>query len=159
MTKKRVAIVLFAFLFLMFGVSALFAAIPMRAQAAPDDVPEETVQPNGLFTNVSVSITGKNSRVYGTACHEFTLFETKVEIKIYLYSSANPLTSYRGMRLDGTAYTGNLAVYDTLTVDAPTKGETRYWCARILFTIDNGEQEELCTDVVHIDGAGNLIND
>ncbi len=158
MTRKKFAVILFALLFVFIACSGLLMALPARAQAS-EETPEEMVEPTGLYTVVTVSIVGENSRVKATATYKYSIFDSTVSIKLYLYSSATYLSSYRGMRLDGTASHSKLPKYDSISCDAPTKGESRYWCARIIYTIDGGDQEELCTDVVHIDGAGNLIND
>lgn len=138
-------------------LTACMGFAPEKKSAPAAESIDEVVQPTGLFTNLSLSINCGMGEVWATVKNSFTLFPATVTVYVELYNSTEFEESYKDMNFVGREFIQDLNINQTLQISAPTKGEMRYWQARMYFKVDRRDWQEKMTSTVLIDGDGNYI--
>lgn len=149
LTIVLLATILFACCFCCFfnGNTAL-------AQTTEGD--ECVAQPLGLVTQISIAIGAYSDRVWARAHNKFTLGFSTVQVYVYLYSSLEYETNYNNMKLENSAYIGDLNINKTLEVTAPIDGVKRYWRARLQYKLDSKAWTYKETDTFLVNENGTL---
>lgn len=129
----------------------------LSVYAVGDDSSLDATEPTtrGLYTALSLSINGGNSRVWATVKNDFTLFPATVIVVVELYSSNTYYEDYRQMTLISRNTTPDLDMGDTIRAEASTGGVQKYWQARMRYKVDNNAWAEKVTDSLLYDGNGN----
>ena len=134
---------------------------PTFSEKIPDEPQyeafSEEVEPTGWFTMIALSVYGGNGMVMADVKNAFTLFPATVKVYVELYYSYDFQEDYKCMTHAARGYTEDLDMGKTISVNASTEGETRYWKGRTYYQKDGDEWIEKLTDTVLIDGYGNLI--
>ena len=134
--------------------SAFVCCINESVVAEQDDKDSSTF---GLFTNISVDISGSNGVITTTAKNEFTLGYSTIPTYVRLYCSESPQQSYSNMTLKSEAYVSDLDIGKTLTTTCSTQGQTLYWKAVVVYKKDSSDWKTIETASILFDGNGNKI--
>lgn len=154
-TKKFLALFFIVILAVLFACPFMASKKSAIAYASGDD---EEVSPYGLYTTISLKIDGENGNIIATAKNDFTLFSSKVEVYIYLYSCYTYRDSYSEMVLVQQDYISDLNMGKSITVSASTKGEQKYWQARMRYKVDKKNWAEKHTDTFYYKADGTLVD-
>lgn len=111
-----------------------------------------------LFTRLEIDLKTDAQVVTATVKNNFTLFPSTVEVYVELYSSVTRASIYYDMERQNVSYIADLNIGETLKTSASSGGETRYWQGRAYYRIDGGAWDEMLTEVVKLDGEGNLLS-
>ena len=111
----------------------------------------------GLFTNISVDISGSNGVITATAKNEFTLGYSTIPTYVRLYCSESPQQSYNNMTLKSEAYVSDLDIGKTLTTTCSTQGQTLYWKAVVVYKKDSSDWKTIETASILFDASGNRV--
>ncbi len=116
---------------------------------------ENTVR--GIYTSLSLSINGGDSKVWATVKNDITIFPSDVYVVVELYSSNTYQESYTDMELVSINSTPDLNMGKTITAEASTGGVQKYWHGRMRYKVDNGAWKEGSTGTMHYDGDGTFL--
>ncbi|MGN0789132.1 MAG: hypothetical protein ACI4MY_04275 [Christensenellales bacterium] len=152
--QKTVQIIKIVMICLVILTSVLVLNINNDAVAEQDN---EDVGAYGLFTNISVNISGSNGVITATAKNEFTLGYSVIPTYVRLYCSESPQQSYENMTLKGESYTSDLDIGDMLTTSYSTEGRELYWKAVVVYKKDSSDWKTIETASVLFDSNGNLV--
>ena len=138
------------------------ATMPLMANHAPvasetDTAVAVKAESARALTNISLDISGGNGEVVATATNTFTLFVSTVQVYVELYYSSTYTTDYESMTMSTMAYTPDLDMGHSLSVDAKTNGEQRYWLARVRYNENDSGWQEIITGPVLLDANGNAV--
>lgn len=138
------------------------ATMPFMANHAPvasetDTAVAVKAESARAFTNISLEISGGNGEVVATATNTFTLLVSTVQVYVELYYSSTYTTDYETMTMPTMAYTPDLDMGHSLSVDAKTNGEQRYWLARVRYNENGSGWQEIITGPVLLDANGNAV--
>lgn len=97
----------------------------------------KTAEPR-IFANLSFGLSGGDGKVIATAKNNFNLFPSKVSVEIQMYYSREYCTDTNKMTLAKTAYTSDLDMGKSISVEASTDGEERFWLAVMRYKEDSG---------------------
>ena len=152
--KKTVSILLSCF--------ALCSALALMSNSAPqtESLDSETRYGSNeprAFTQLSLEISGGNGEVVATATNTFTLLVSTEQVYVELYYSSTYTTDYETMTMPTMAYTPDLDMGHSLSVDAKTNGEQRYWLARVRYNENGSGWQEIITGPVLLDANGNAV--
>lgn len=154
-TKKFLALFFIAILAVLFACPFMASKKSAIAYASGDD---EEVSPYGLYTTISLKIDGENGYIIATAKNDFTLFSSKVEVYIYLYSCYTYRDSHTEMVLVQQDYISDLNMGKSISVSASTNGEQKYWQARMRYKVDKKNWAEKHTDTFYYKADGTLVD-
>lgn len=118
-TKKFLALFFIAILAVLFTCPFIVSKKSRIALASGGN----EVSPYGLYTTISLKIDGENGNIIATAKNDFTLFSSKVQVYIYLYSCYTYRDSYTEMVLVQQYYISDLNMGKSISVSASTNGE------------------------------------
>lgn len=118
---------------------------------------EDVAEPYGLVTKMTLSIDAGNGYVTAIVKNNFTLFPSTIWVFVELYSSEDYQESYTTMQLMGRENIRDLDMGKSITVSAPTNGQTLYWQARMRYKFDNNDWVVKTTSTLLFDGEGNEI--
>lgn len=161
MKFKGLSMIASALLFVGFmcvGESTVLAGAEEIEEVATQTQIGEEISPQGIFTQLSISIDGSNGKIYATAKNEFTLFPATVQIILELYFSEDYHESYTKMTLATRGSIDDLNIGKSLVVYSPTNGEQLWWMARMRYKIDLKDWQETNTTARYFDGDGNRIS-
>lgn len=150
-TKLFAKIVL---LCLFIFTSAFVCCINNNALAEQEDEETSTF---GLFTNISVDISGSNGVITATAKNEFTLGYSTIPTYVRLYCSESPQQNYNNMTLKSEDYVADLDIGKTLTTTCSTQGQELYWKAVVVYKKDSSDWKTIETASILFDGNGNKV--
>lgn len=149
---------------------AVILLLPNNSQKALADHQTQEISTNlielsdscgerGLFTVLSLSERVENGEFIATARNDFTLFNSKVEVFVMLYSSTTYHSSYINMSLESSNYIADLNMGESISAIAAINGVKRYWQARIYYKVDNKDWAEKLSDVwlVEADGTASIV--
>ncbi len=135
-------------------VSALTAtAAENQAESSPTIIQvENEIQPRA-FTQLYINMRSSETKGYvdGFVTNTFTLFSTKVYVRLCVYSSPTHTTDISKMKLEGMVVAPDLDMGQELVAKVSTGGEKKYWCAYMQYTINSdstksGQSETGCYD-------------
>lgn len=152
--QKTKLFAIIALLCIFILTSVLVLNINNDAVAEQDN---EDVGAYGLFTNISVNISGSNGVITATAKNEFTLGYSTIPTYVRLYCSESPQQSYNNMTLKSEAYVSDLDIGKTLTTTCSTQGQTLYWKAVVVYKKDSSDWKTIETASILFDGNGNKV--
>lgn len=147
-------------------VAALFVAVfasaanatTAEAQSTDDkyELQAQTeAQERGLFTNISIGVSGSLSHITATAKNEFTLGPSTIKVIVKLYSSNEFQNSADAMTLVSSDSTPDLNIFEQIQTSAPTGGVQKYWRGRVEYKFDTAAWKiaESDTFLFHADGT------
>ncbi len=117
---------------------------------------EDAIEPYGLITSIRASIKGKDGIIYAVAKNTFTLFPSKVQVYIELYSSNSFQEDFRNMTMICRNYTDDLNMGKSIETSAPTEGFQKYWKARAHYCMDGKAWNETVTDTMLYNAQGEI---
>lgn len=143
-------------------------AMSGRSQVAAEELSAgheiETVSaseesPLGIISSLSINIGAESGQVYATVRNDFTLFPSKIQVYVQLYSSLTYQNSYQNMTLESSKYIADLDMGKSITTYAPINAVKRYWQARLYFKMDNNSWSEKLTKIwlVEVDGTATSV--
>ena len=112
------------------------------------------INPQGLFTSLSLSIKGENSRIKVTAKNDITIFSSTVYVIVELYCSLEYHEKFEDMTLVAISSTMDLDMGQTIVAEASTGGVEQYWQGRMRYQIDSKAWEERNTGTVKYSATG-----
>lgn len=115
---------------------------------------EEEVETRGIMTILSLSISGGDGMITATVKNEFTLGNSTVRIRLYLYASYEFQESYLDMELQDYAMKSDLNIFKTYSLSLSTNGEQKFWMARVRYKIDNGDWQAKETNCILYSAEG-----
>lgn len=95
-----------------------------------------------LLATLSISLNGDNGKVWTTAKNDFTLFPSTVKVILQLYWSYTYCEDYSQMTLAGINSTEDLNMGNTITVEAFTGGQEKFWMARMRYKENSGSWKD-----------------
>ena len=155
-TKKNLVLTIILLLCILITCCAFCFFSNNMALANTTEGEVNVGQPLGLMTKITLSIGAYSDRVWARARNDFTLGLSTVQVYVYLYSSLEYQTDYNNMKLENSAYIGDLNINKTLEVTAPIDGVKRYWRARVQSKLDNKDWQYKETDTFLVDENGKL---
>ncbi|MDE6441215.1 MAG: hypothetical protein K2L12_00495, partial [Clostridia bacterium] len=117
----------------------------------------DKVEPYGIYTSISLSISGGNGKVWVTAINDITIFPSTVYVVIQLYSSYEYTEDYNKMSLISTNSILDLDMGKSLIVEASTQNEEKFWIGRMRYKVDNGDWKEKTVGPAHYSANGEFI--
>lgn len=108
---------------------------------AAGETEKNSVSPR-IFANISFGIGGGDGKVAATAKNNFNLFPSDVYVIIQLYYSYDYCTDPAQMTLAKTVSTDDLDMGQSITAEASTDGEERFWLAVLRYREDSGNWNE-----------------
>lgn len=164
MLKKKLIAFSSICLICLFAVNFMGISDSMSAKAESNDLGGQYVEEDiestvtrGLFTTISISIRGGNNAITATARNDFTMFPSTIPTYVELFSSTTYKESCTNMVFEGSNYTGDLNIYESLQFSVSTNGENKYWLARVRYKFDNDAWTEKSTGCYFFDATGNRI--
>ena len=155
-TKKNLTLAIILLLYILITCCSFCFLNSNTASAETTEGDESIARPFGLVTQISITIGTYGDRVGARAHNDFTLGFSTVQVYVYLYSSLDYQTDYNNMKLENSAYIGDLNINKTLEVTAPIDGVKRYWRARVQYKLDKKDWQNKETNTYLIDENGNL---
>lgn len=110
-----------------------------------------------LFTQLSISLNGGNGKVWITVKNDFTFLPSTVMVIVQLYYSDTYCEDYQQMTLVASDSTMDLDMGKTITVEASTGGQQRYWMGRMRYKVDSADWKEKTVGVGLYSAEGNFI--
>lgn len=156
-TKKFLALFFIAILAVLFACPFMVNKKSRVAYAQTGNY-ENEISPQGLYTSINLKINGDSGNIIATAKNDFTLFSSKVEVYIYLYSCYTYRDSYTEMVLVQQDYISDLNMGKSISVSASTNGEQKYWQARMRYKVDKKNWAEKHTDTFYYKADGTLVD-
>ncbi len=165
MAKKKVfSFVLVALMIVSFSIFGLNTTTK-EANAQTDEsmineeieIPDENISTRGLFTSLSLSIKGGNSKITVTVKNDFTLFPSTVYVIVELYCSLEYQEKHEDMKLVSINSTMDLNMGDTIIAEASTGGVQQYWQGRMRYKIDTKAWDERNTGTVKYSATGDPL--
>lgn len=156
MCAVLVGVVLFL---LMFGSATMLAKADTNSELVQVDETEavEEVNTKGIYTSLSISLNGGDSKVWTTVRNDFTLFPSTVFVIVQLYSSYTYCEDYRDMTLVTATSTTDLNMGESIVAEASTGGEQKYWLGRMRYKVDNKDWEERTVGVGLYSAEGEFL--
>lgn len=158
MTKtKKLLICAVCLVFLSVFILGGFGVRTMNVHA--DTVqPESTETANSemspyLFTTISLTLNGRDGKVWATARNDFTFLPSVVSVILLLYYSDSYCEDYNQMSLVKVVSTEDLDMGQSLVAEASTDGEERFWMGRVRFSDGTGWKEEIVFARYSADGT------
>ncbi len=111
----------------------------------------------GVFTSLSIALDGDNGEVWAIAKNKITIFPSTVRVIVELYSSFTYQESHLNMTLEAKNNIADLDMGKTLEARASTKGEQKYWKARMYYKVDNKDWVEQSTETILLDKNGVFV--
>lgn len=115
---------------------------------------DESISTKGLFTSLSLSINGGDSKIWTTVKNDVTVFPATVYVIVELYCSLEYQENYENMTLVAINSTMDLNMGKTIVAEAPTEGVQQYWKGRMRYKIDNKAWEVRDTGTVLYSATG-----
>lgn len=155
---------------LLSGICVTGFGVNMGAGVKPQQAKAETIVLNeytedlsnastrGIYTALSLSINGGNSRIWATVKNDLTLFPSTVFVIVELYSSETYCESYLDMELVSRNSTTDLNMGDTIVAEGMTGGVQKYWQARMRYKRDNDAWKEGNTGTLLYSADGTFLN-
>ena len=161
-TSKRSWIVsLMVFLLVAVLLGALLPRTFVKAKAEVDE-PIATLEAESdetqplLFTTLTLYIEYSDGFVYGIAKNSFTLFPSKVSVRVELRGSETYYSNTDDYPILATAVTSDLNMGKKLKAGVEAN-VTRYYVAFCTY-VENGTEKTMKTGVVHLTPTGEEIN-
>ena len=111
----------------------------------------------GIYTSLSLSLNGGESKVWATVKNDLTIFPSDVYVIVELYASSTYQEYYTNMELVSTNYTVDLNMGETIKAEANTGGAQKYWHARMRYKVDNGSWKEETTGTMKYSADGTFL--
>lgn len=118
---------------------------------------DEFAEPYGLYTNLTLAMNGGENKVIATVKNNFTLFPSIVNVIVQLYSTYDYEEDYKNMTLMSYNSIEDLDQGKTISTEAPTNGEQKFWIARMRYRIDNKEWNERIVGPAKYSASGEYI--
>ena len=134
--------VLFILLFACFvaGVKQAYAEECVVFNTAYEDG-DDSIQPYA-FETLNVSIGGGGGKVWVTAKNKFQVGHSTVTVYIKLYYSYSYCEDYSRMTLASSNYIDDLDSGKSISAEASTGGEERYWLGLLQYRVNSGALKE-----------------
>lgn len=113
--------------------------------------------PRGLYTNLSLSINGGNSKIWATVKNDLTLFTSTVTVIVELYSSNTCYESHTNMNFVSINSIEDLDMGHSIVAECHTGGVQKYWQARMRYNIDNGGWQSKTTGTMLYSAEGKYL--
>ena len=136
---------------------ALIAGVFGSVTAFADTEEPEAAEPYGLFTRLSVHLSGSGGVMSAVATNVFTLLPSTVELHVELYRSTSYQEDCANMECVARNYTQDLNMGETLEASFPTDYEQWYWQGRIYYSFDHQAWKSVVTGCYLADGLGGII--
>lgn len=118
----------------------------------------EEVDTRGLLVYVSVTLKGNgDGTMTATAKNQFTLGNTTLRVYVELYRAYEIPDYYTDMERVAYNYTGDLNIFDEISVTTPTGDAAAFWCARVRYQKDNDDWRSEVTGIFLFDMYGNKL--
>ena len=150
-------IVLFAGCFAIVRPSVASADVCESEELQQEVTDNDEITPWGLFTNLSISLNGGDSKVWATVVNEFTLFPSKVMVIVQLYASDTYEENYLNMHLMSQNSIMDLDIYNSIVAEASTNGKEMYWIGRVRYDIDGRGWQEKITGPARYSATGEFL--
>ena len=111
----------------------------------------------GLYKSISFYIKGEAGKVCITAKNDLTIFPSTVIVIVELYSSDAYQSSYTNMQLVARNTINDLNMGETLTAEASTNGEQKYWHGVIKYKIGNQSWETASSETLVYSANGTYL--
>ena len=108
----------------------------------------------GILTKIVLSIDGGDGYVWGRVRNIFTLLPSVIVVHVELYSSKNYTEDYTQMTFEGRNSILDLNQGETIDIKVSTKGEQKYWKARMRYKFDDRDWVEEETVSILFDANG-----
>lgn len=142
--------------YLLFAVVLFIAVCFHTGPLSHDTASASEVSAIGLFTDLSLSLRGKDGSVSADVVNRFTLFPATVEVYVELYRSETKTDDYTKMGLVASNYTSDLNMGQTISASASTEGRPCFWKGRVRYRVDGGAWSERTTETLLADINGNF---
>lgn len=163
-TKKIICCILTFAIVILMGVAFLFQKhINAYADTCYEDetnlemFSSQEVQPNGLYTSLSISINGGDGKVWVTVKNDLTIFPSTVYVIVQLFSSETYCEDYNDMTLAAANSTLDLNMGKSIVAQANTAGQQKYWIGRMRYRVDAGSWKEKTVGPALYDAEGNFL--
>ncbi len=153
-------IVILCALFLISSINSYeaFAQSDTQNDVTANDIEDNgEASPYGLFTSLSLSINGGNSKIWATVKNDFTLFPSTVTVIVELYSSNTYYESHTDMELVSINSIEDLNMGKSIVAECSTGGVQKYWQARMRYKIDNGGWQSRTTGTMLYSADGTYL--
>lgn len=105
------------------------------------DTKIDEVQVENFFTTLALAVSSpETGKVAATLKNTFTFLSSTVSVRLYLYSSSTKTTDISKMTLEGSAYSDDLNMNESISVTSSTHGEDRYWVGYAVYYKNNTKQ-------------------
>lgn len=141
--KTLLLTILSALLFTLSLSGIIFAMIDnaqsdyVSASVYPAETRTKAFEPR-IFANLSFGLSGGDGKVIATAKNNFNLFPSEVSVHIELYYSYDYCLDTTRMTLAKTVSIDDLDMGKSISVEASTDGEERFWLAVMRYKEDSG---------------------
>lgn len=137
------------------GISTVVAE---ENNAGKLDFSSEDIETRGILVSVGIKVVPNgNGTVSAIAANNFTLGNTVLAVIVELYASVYFPMDYTEMQKVAWNQIDDLNIFQELSATSPTRGETKYWCARVMYNKDGEGWKSDVTPVVRLDANGSKI--
>lgn len=158
MKHKKIAIAVLTVMICLVMIGGISTAVAEENNSRMLGFSSEEVETKGVYVVVSVDLLANgDGTVTARARNDFTLGTTILAVKVELYASVYFPMDYTEMQKVAWHETYDLNIFDTLTATSPTRGQQKYWCARVMYNKDGEGWKSDVTPIVLIDANGNKV--
>lgn len=154
--KKYILLLITEILFAvtMFGMTqhvGIVEAVAVHEEEQP------VAELQGLYVDLSLTLTNEGDMICAIAKNEFTLFPSTVRVIVELYSSEEYYDLYADMTLESRNTISDLNIGKSISASSSTDGRQLWWRARMRYKKDNDDWKEVITNAYLYDKDGNLL--
>lgn len=156
MKHKKMVIAVLTVMICLVMIGGISTTVAEENNAAILGFSSQDIETKGVFVTVGVKLQGNgDGTVSAIARNDFTLGTTILAVIVELYASVYFPMDYTEMQKVAWNETYDLNIFDTLSATSPTRGEMKYWCARVMYNKDGEGWKSDVTPVIRYDANGN----
>lgn len=158
MKHKKIAIAVLTVMICLLMIGGISTVVAEENSAYELTFSSNDIELKGVYVVVTIDIKGNgDGTVTAKARNQFTLGNTVLAVKVELYASVYFPMDYTEMQKVAWHETEDLNILESITATSPTRGETKYWCARVMYNKDGEGWKSDVTGIVRYDANGNKI--
>lgn len=159
MKHKKMVIAVLTVMICLVMIGGISTVVAEENNAGILSFSSEDIETKGVFVTVGVKLQGNgDGTVSAIARNDFTLGNTILAVKVELYASVYFPMDYTEMQKVAWHETYDLNIFDTLSATSPTRGQQKYWCARVMYNKDGEGWKSDVTPIILLDANGNKVN-
>lgn len=158
MKHKKIAIAVLTVMICLVMIGGISTAVAEENSASILGFSSQEIEPQGVMTAVTIKLVANgDGTVTATAKNEFTLGNTKLQVIVELYALVFFPMDYTEMQKVAWNQIDDLNIFESISATSPTRGQQKYWCARVLYNKDDQGWVSKTTGIRLIDANGNEV--